>query len=86
MDVKVKEKRIGEAQEIMNWTILHLNGSIKCKVTDYKHENFRVQFFSKDGNLIMPSEIPDEWVEATDPKQNVVYDKLEFLVNNLEKM
>jgi hypothetical protein len=86
MDAKEKEKRIGEAQEIINWAIVHVNGSIKCKVTDYKHENFRVQFFSKDGNLIMPSEIPDEWIEATNPKQNVVYDKLEFLVKNLEKM
>jgi len=85
MDAKEKEKRISEAQEIINWAILHLNGSIKCKVKDYKHENFWVEFFSKDGNLIMPSGIPDEWIEATNPKQNIVYDKLEFLCKNLEK-
>ena len=42
-----KRKRIDDAQEILNWAIIHLSGTIVCKVIDYKNENYRVQFFTK---------------------------------------
>src|SRR4030042_603415 len=54
-----QDEKIREAQEILNWAIMHLNGSIKCKVIDYKHENYRVQVFTKENRLIMPIQITD---------------------------
>jgi len=54
-----QDEKIREAQEILNWAVMHLNGSIKCKVMDYKHENFRVQVFTKENKLIMPIQITD---------------------------
>jgi hypothetical protein len=55
-----QDEKIREAQEILNLAIMHLKGSIKCKVIEYKHENYRVQFFTKDDKLIMPIQIPEE--------------------------
>ena len=46
-----QDEKITEAQEILDWAITHLNGSIKCKVMDYKHENYRVQVFTKENKL-----------------------------------
>jgi hypothetical protein len=43
-----QDEKIREAQEILNWAIMHLNGGIKCKVIDYRHENYRVQVFTKE--------------------------------------
>ncbi len=80
-----KEEMIKEAQEILNWAIMHLNGSIKCKVTENKHENYRVQFLKKDDKPIMPIQISEEWIKGTNPKENLVHDKLEILLKNLEK-
>jgi hypothetical protein len=80
-----KEEMIKGAQEILNWAIMHLNGSIKCKVTDYKHENYRVQFSKKDDKPIMPIQISEEWIKGTNPKENRIDDKLEILLKNLEK-
>jgi hypothetical protein len=78
-----QDEKIREAQEILNWAITHLKGSIKCKVTDYKHENYRVQVFSKDDKLIMPIQIPEEWIKGTHPTENLIHDKLETLLKNL---
>jgi hypothetical protein len=85
MDDKDKEKIIGEAQAVLNLAITHLKGSIKCKVTDYKKGNFTVQFFNKEDRLIMPVQIPMEWIEGSKPTENVVDDKLKMLLSNLEK-
>jgi len=79
-----QDEKIREAQEILNWVILHLNGSIMCKVIDYKHENYRVQFFTKENKLIMPIQIPEEWVKESNPKENFINDKLNTLLKNLE--
>ena len=79
-----QDEKIKEAQEILNWAITSLNGSIKCKVMDYKHENYRVQFFNKDNKLIMPTQIPEEWVKGTNPKENLIHDNLKMLLRNLE--
>jgi hypothetical protein len=85
MDDKDKEKIMGEAQEVLNLAITHLKGSIKCKVTNYKKGNYTVQFFNKEDRLIMPVQIPLEWIEGSKPTENVVDDKLRMLLNNLEK-
>jgi hypothetical protein len=45
--------------ELLSLSLMHLNGSIKCKVIDYKHENYRVQVFTKENRLIMPIQITD---------------------------
>ena len=79
-----QDEKIKEAQEILDWAITHLNVSIKCKVMDYKHENFRVQVFTKENKLIMPVQIPEEWIKGTNPRENLIHDKIEILFKNLE--
>ena len=72
-----------EAQEVLNWVILHLNLSFRCKVIDYKHENYKVQFLTKENKLMMPVQIPEEWIKGSHPKENVVHERLELLISNL---
>jgi hypothetical protein len=79
-----QDEKIKEAQEILNWAIMHLKGSINCKVIDYKHENYRVQVFTKENKLIMPVQVPEEWIKGTNPKENFIYEKLKTLLKNLE--
>ena len=79
-----QDEKIREAQEILNWAVMHLNGSIKCKVMDYKHENFRVQVFTKENKLIMSVQILEEWIKGTNPRENLIHDKIEILFRNLE--
>ena len=78
-----QDEKIGEAQEILDWVIMHLNGTIKCKVINYKHGNFRVQVL-KGEKLVMPIQIPEEWVKESNPRENLINDKLKTLLNNLE--
>ena len=79
-----EDEKIKEAQEILDWAIMHLNGSIKCKVIDYKYRNYKVQFFTKDNKLIMPVQIAEGEIEETKPKENFIPDKLKTLLKNLE--
>ena len=79
-----QDEKIKEAQEILNWAITHLNGSIKCKVADCKHGNYRVQFFKKDDKPIMPTQIPEEWIKGTKMKENLIHNQLQMLLKNLE--
>jgi hypothetical protein len=80
-----QDEKIREAQEILDWAIMHLNGSIKCKVIEYKHETYRAQFFTKENKLIMPVQVPEEWIKGTNPRENLIHDKLEILFKNLER-
>lgn len=80
-----QDEKIREAQEILDWAIVHLKGSIKCKVVDYKHQNYRVQVFSKEDKLIMPVQIPEEWVRNSNPRENFIHDRLKILLENLGK-
>jgi hypothetical protein len=79
-----QDEKIKEAQEMLDWAIMRLNGSIKCKVIDYKHENYRVQVFTKENKLIMPVQIPEEWIKESKPMENLIHDKLKTLLKNLE--
>ena len=79
-----QDEKIKETEEILNWAIVRLNGSIKCKVTDYKHGNYRVQFNKKDDKPIMPIQIPEEWIRGTNSRENLIHDKLDILLKNLE--
>ena len=79
-----QDEKIREAQEILDWAITHLKGSIKCKVTDYKHENYRVQFSKKDDKPITPIQISEEWIKGTNSRENLIHDKLQMLLRNLE--
>ena len=79
-----QDEKIREVQEILDWAITHLNGSIKCKVTDYKHKNYRVQFSKKDDKPIMLIQISEEWIKGTNSRENVIHDKLQMLLRNLE--
>lgn len=78
-----QDEKIREAQEILNWAMTYLKGSMNCKVIDYKHENYKVQFFTKENKLIMPVQVPDEWIRNTNPKENRIHEKLEILIRNL---
>jgi len=80
-----QDEKIREAQEILNWAIMHFKGSINCKVMDYKHENYRVEVFTKENKLIMPVQVPEEWIKGTNPRENLIHDKLELLLKNLDK-
>jgi len=79
-----QDEKIKETQEILNWAIAHLNESIKCEVTDYKHGNYRVQFLKEDDKPIMPVQIPEEWIKGTNSRENLIHDKLQMLLKNLE--
>jgi len=79
-----ENEKIREAQEILDWAIMRLNGSIKCKVIDYKYRNYRVQFFTKDNKLIMPVQIPEDEIKESSPKGNIIHNKLNTLLKNLE--
>jgi hypothetical protein len=79
-----QNEKIREAQEILEWAIMHLNGNIKCKVMKYKHKSYWVQFFTKDNELIMPVQIAEEEIGETKPKENFIPDKLKTLLRNLE--
>jgi hypothetical protein len=63
--------------------ICALNLSLKCKVMDYKHESYRVQVLKGD-RLIMPIQIAEENVKESNPKENLIPDKLKTLLTNLE--
>jgi len=78
-----RDKKMKEAQEVLNWVIMHLDLNIHCKVFDYKYENYRVQFFTKENRLIMPVQIPEEWIEGSNPKENSIHDRLKTLLENL---
>jgi hypothetical protein len=79
-----QDEKVREAQEILEWAIMHLNGSIKCKVIDHKYRSYRVQFFTKDNKLIMPVQITEGEIGETNPKENTIPDKLKTLLRNLE--
>jgi len=78
------DEKVREAQELLDWAIVHLNGSIRCKVIDHKYEYYRVQFFTKDNKLIMPVQITEEEIKESNPKENFIPDKLKTLLRNLE--
>jgi len=78
-----RDEKVKEAQEVLNWVITHLNLSFNCKVIDYKYENYKVQFLTKENKLIMPVQIPQGWIEDSHPKENVIHERLELLISNL---
>lgn len=78
-----RDEKIKEAQEVLNWAIMHLNLSFNCKVMDYKYENYKAQFFTKENKLIMPVQIPEEWIKGSNPRENRIDDRLKALLANL---
>ena len=78
-----RDEKMKEAQEILNWAIGHLNLSIQCKVMDYKYENYKTQFLTKENKPIMPVQIPEEWIKGSHPKENLIHERLKALLENL---
>ena len=78
-----REEKVKEAQEIINWAIMQLKLNINCKVMDYKYENYRTQFLTKENKLIMPVQIPEEWIKDSNPKENLIEERLKALLENL---
>ena len=79
-----QDEKLREVQELLDWAIMHLDGSIRCKVIDHKHENYRVQFSKKDDKPITPIQISEEWIKGTNSRENLIHNKLEILLKNLE--
>jgi hypothetical protein len=50
---------------------------------DYKYENYRVQFLTKENKLMMPVQIPEAWIKGTHPSENDIDDRLKALLANL---
>jgi|APFre7841882630_1041343.scaffolds.fasta_scaffold366543_1 hypothetical protein len=78
-----QDEKIRGAQEILNWAIMYSKVNINCKVIDYKYENYKVQFFTKENKLIMPVQVPEEWIRGSNPKENLIHDRLKILLENL---
>jgi len=79
-----QDEKIREAQEILNWAIMHLDLNFNCKVIDYKHENYKVQFLTKENKLIMPVQVSEEWIKGSSPGENLIHDRLKLLLENLK--
>ena len=77
-----QDEKIREAQEVLDWVVMHLNLSIKCKVIDYKREDYRVQVLKKDRPFIQ-IQVTGDWVRESNPKENFIPDKLKTLLKNL---
>ena len=80
-----QDEKMKQAQEVLDWAIKHVNGSIHCKVIQYKQGIYRVQFFKKDNTLIMPVQISEDWIKESKPKENILHNSLRLVITNLEK-
>jgi len=78
-----RDEKVKEAQEILDWAIANLNLSIRCKVMDYKYENYKTQFLTKENKPIMPVQVPEEWIKGSNPKENLIHERLKALLENL---
>ncbi len=78
-----RDEKVKEAEEVLNGATVYLKLSFHCKVIDYKHENYKVQFLTKENKLMMPVQIPEEWIQGCHPKENLLNERLELLVSNL---
>lgn len=78
------EEKIKEAQQLLDWVITHSNFNMKCKVIDYKRENYRVEVM-KSNKLVMPVQIAEQDIKEINPRENFVPDKLKILFTNLER-
>jgi hypothetical protein len=78
-----RDEKMKEAQEILNWAIMNLNLSINCKVLDYKYENYKTQFLTKENKPIMPVQVSEEWIKGSNPKENLIHERLKALLENL---
>jgi hypothetical protein len=85
MENEQKKKMIEKAQKILDWAIINLNGSVKCKIDDYGDEKYLARFFKRSKKLIKGVNIPEEWIEDTNPNKNEIHDKLKSLLRILEK-
>ncbi len=79
-----KDEKIREAQQLLDWVIIHSNLNIKCKVIDYKRENYRVQVLKED-KLVMPIQVAEQDLKEINPNENFIPDKLKTLLANLER-
>jgi hypothetical protein len=78
-----RDENMKEAQAVLDWAIKRLNLSFNCKVMDYKYENFKVEFFTKENKLMMPVQIPEAWIKGSHPGEDRLDDRLNALLGNL---
>ena len=78
-----RNEKMKEAQEVLNWAIRRLNLSLSCKILDYKYENYKSEFFTKENKLILPVQIPEEWIKGSSPAEDRLDDRLKALLGNL---
>ncbi len=78
-----QEEKVREAQEVLDWVTMQLRLSVKCRVIDCKHGNYRVQVLKGD-RLVMPIEVAEQWVKESKVKGSSISDSLRTLLTNLE--
>ncbi len=79
-----QDEKIKEAQQLLDWVTMHLNFKIKCKVIDYKRENYRVHIHKED-KLVMPIQVAEQDLKEINLNDNFIPDKLKTLLTNLER-
>ena len=80
-------KKVEEAQRKLEWAIESLNLSIKCMVIGYKHEKYKVQFFTREDKLIraVGFNISEEWIRDTIPMKDDIHNELKNLLADLKE-
>ncbi len=76
-----QDEEIREIQQLLDWVTMHLNSKIKCKVIDYKRENYWVQVLKED-KLVMPIQVAEQDLKEINPNENFIPDKLKTLLAN----
>ena len=80
-------EKIEEAQKKLDWAIMDINGTIKCKVDNYKNATYQVLCYGKKKELFggVVIIVPEEWIEDTNPEGNHIRNELKSLLRHLEK-
>ena len=83
----MNRKGVENAQKILDRAITDLNLSIKCMVINYKDGKYKAQFFTWKNKLIrgVGFNIPEEWIEDTNPMKNDIHDELKGLLIESEQ-
>lgn len=84
---RLDRKKIEDAQRKLEWAIESLDLGIKCMVISYKDEKYKVQFFTREDNLIraVGFNISGEWIKDTIPTKDEIQDELKSLLIDLEE-
>jgi hypothetical protein len=80
-------EKIEKAQKKLDWAIMDINGTIKCKVDNYKNATYQILCYGNgkdltDGAVIV---VPEEWIEDTHPEEKYIRKELKSLLRHLKR-